>query len=252
VFETKEIEVFRPFRIAVPVLLLIALVAVSGCKKKIPPTPVATAPPPAPSPTANLSASPSTVNAGERVVLTWNTANASTISIDGIGTVTASGSKTVTPGGSTTYHLVARGDGGTADASAHVNVNMPQAAAAPASSMSDADEFKANIRDVYFDYDKYSIRSDAQTVLAKDASYLASHPRVKILIGGYCDERGSEEYNLALGENRASSAQKALEEAGVAANRIRVISYGKDKQFCMQDTESCYQENRRDGFSMDN
>ena len=95
------------------------------------------------------------------------------------------------------------------------------------------------------------VRSDAQATLSHDATYLTSHPNVKILIGGYCDERGSDEYNLALGQNRADSAKKALIDAGVAASRIRVISYGKEKPFCTESTESCWQKNRRAGFSLD-
>ena len=246
----KEIQVHRVFRIAVPAVLLFAWVAVAGCKKHIPPTPVATAPPAAPSPTATLAASPGTVNAGAQVVLTWNTTNASTVSIDGLGTVASSGTKTITPGTSTTYHLVAQGSGGTANASAHVTVNAAMAAAAPANSMNAEEEFRNNVHDVFFDYDKYGLRGDAQSTLQHDASYLASHPGVKVLIGGYCDERGSDEYNLALGEDRATSAQKALVNAGIAANRIHVVSYGKEKQFCSQDTESCFQQNRRAAFSM--
>ena len=73
----------------------------------------------------------------------------------------------------------------------------------------------------------------------------------KVVIGGYCDDRGSAEYNLALGENRANSARTALVSAGVAANRLRVISYGKEKQFCTEETESCWQQNRRAQFSLD-
>jgi peptidoglycan-associated lipoprotein len=78
-----------------------------------------------------------------------------------------------------------------------------------------------------------------------------SHPNVKVLIGGYCDERGSEEYNLALGQNRAGSAKKGLVDAGVEADRIRVISYGKERPFCSESTEACWQKNRRAGFSLD-
>jgi peptidoglycan-associated lipoprotein len=74
---------------------------------------------------------------------------------------------------------------------------------------------------------------------------------VKVLIGGYCDERGSNEYNLALGQNRADAAKNALITAGVAASRIRVISYGKEKPFCSASTEDCWQQNRRAGFTMD-
>ena len=112
---------------------------------------------------------------------------------------------------------MARGEGGTADASATVTVNAPPAVTVPTNSMSAEEEFKANVQDIFFDYDTYDIRSDAQATLAKDASYLASHPNIKIVIGGYCDERGSDEYNLALGQNRADAAKNALVTAGVAA-----------------------------------
>jgi peptidoglycan-associated lipoprotein len=149
------------------------------------------------------------------------------------------------------YHLVAKGAGGTADATASVTVNAaPAVAKAPG--MSAEDEFRANIKDVFFEYDTYSLRSDAEATLSRDAAYLASHPDVKIVLGGYCDDRGSDEYNLALGQNRAGSAQKMLEQNGIAASRIRVISYGKEKPFCSEATEACWQQNRRAGFSMAN
>jgi peptidoglycan-associated lipoprotein len=86
-------------------------------------------------------------------------------------------------------------------------------------------------------------------LLSRDATYLVSHPEVKVVIGGYCDERGSNEYNLALGQNRADAAKNALVTAGVAASRIRVISYGKEKPFCSESTEECWQQNRRAGFT---
>ena len=117
--------------------------------------------------------------------------------------------------------------------------------------MSAEEEFKANVQDIFFDYDKYDLRSDAQSTISHDVSYFASHPNVKILIGGYCDERGSNEYNVALGQNRADSAKKALINAGIAASRIRVISYGKERPFCTESTEACWQQNRRDGFALD-
>jgi peptidoglycan-associated lipoprotein len=157
--------------------------------------------------------------------------------------------KTVTPSVSTTYHLVARGDGGSAEATARVTVNTPPAVVVPTSTMSAEEEFKSNVQDIFFDYDTYDIRGDAQATLSHDASYLVSHPDLKIVIGGYCDERGSNEYNLALGQNRADSAKNALVTAGVAANRIRVVSYGKEKPFCSESTEECWQQNRRAGFT---
>ena len=132
-----------------------------------------------------------------------------------------------------------------------MTVNAPPAVAVPSNTMSAEEEFKANVQDIFFDYDTYDIRTDAQATLSKDASYLVSHPDIKIVIGGYCDERGSDEYNLALGQNRADAAKNALVTAGVAANRIRVISYGKEKPFCTESNEQCWQQNRRAGFAMD-
>lgn len=233
--------------------LLLALTTLPGCKKKQPPLAGETAPPPASAaaPQAELKATPTVISAGDQVTLSWRTMDASSTSIDGIGNVPTSGVKTVTPTESTTYHLTATGPGGTADASASVTVNAPPAVSVPTSSMSVEEEFKSSVQDVFFDYDTYDIRSDAQATLAKDADYLNRHPNVKIVIGGYCDERGSDEYNLALGQNRADATKNALVTAGVAGNRIRVISYGKEKPFCTESNEQCWQLNRRAGFVMD-
>jgi peptidoglycan-associated lipoprotein len=240
-------------RIAVPVLLLVALIAVAGCKKKPKPLPPVEQAPPAaaPAPTAQLTATPASISAGDQVVLSWKTTDATSVSIDGIGDVPTSGVKSVTPSASTSYHLVARGEGGTADATARVTVEQKPAVAVPSTTMSEEEEFKANVHDIFYDYDSADVRADAQSTLSQDAAYLNSHPNIKVVIGGYCDERGSNEYNLALGQNRAEAARNALVNAGVAANRIRVISYGKEKPFCTESTEECWQQNRRAGFTID-
>jgi len=240
-------------RILVPVVLLCSLMAVAGCKKKEAPLPPATVAPAAtiPAPSAMLSATPTVISAGDQVQLSWRTTDATSVSIDGIGDVPTVGVKTVTPTVATTYHLVARGEGGTAEASATVTVNAPPAIVVPSNTMSAAEEFKSSVHDIFFDYDTDAIRPDAQATLSANASYLASHPDVKIVIGGYCDERGSDEYNLALGQRRADATKNAIVTAGVAATRIRVISYGKEKPFCSESNEACWQQNRRAGFSMD-
>ena len=234
-------------------LLLIALTAISGCnKKQQSPSSAETAPVATGGlPTAQLTATPTVISAGDQVQLSWRTTDATSISIDGIGDVPSVGVKTVKPTTSTTYHLVAHGDGGSADASARVTVNAGLTVAVPSSSMSEEDEFKASVQDIFFDYDNYDIRTDAESTLAKDADYLVKHPDVKVVVGGYCDERGSDEYNLVLGQNRATAAKTALVTAGVAADRIRVISYGKEKPFCTESNEECWQLNRRDGFAID-
>ncbi len=233
--------------------MLLALTTLPGCKKKEAPLPEETAPPSttAPAPTAVLKATPAVISAGDQVQLSWRTMDATSVSIDGIGNVPTAGVKTVTPAESTTYHLTATGPGGTVDASADVTVNAPPAVSVPTSSMSAEEEFKSRVQDIFYDYDTYDIRSDAQATLAKDADYLTQHPNIKIVIGGYCDERGSDEYNLALGQNRADAAKNALVTAGVAASRIRVVSFGKEKPFCTESNEQCWQLNRRAGFTMD-
>lgn len=205
----------------------------------------------APAPTAQLTATPGVISAGDQVQLSWRTTDATSVTIDGIGDVPSSGVKTVTPTQTTSYHLVAKGDGGSAEASASVTVNAAMGVAVPSNTMSAEEEFKANVQDIFYDYDTADIRADAQATLSKDASYLTSHPDIKVVIGGYCDERGSDEYNLALGQNRANSAKTALVNDGVAANRIRVVSYGKEKPFCTESNEQCWQLNRRAGFAMD-
>lgn len=231
--------------------VLVAVVSVAGCKHHVIAKGPVTAPPASPSPTAEISASPSSVTAGEKVVLSWKTQDASTATIAGLGTVPSSGTETVTPPNSTTYTLTATGPGGTADASASVTVAAAPAAAAPANTISEEEMFRQSVHPIFFDYDKYTIRTQDQNTLAQDAAFLQSHPDIKVVVGGYCDERGSDEYNMALGQNRAQSAKSALVNAGVPAARIRVISYGKEKQFCSADTDACYQQNRRDGFALD-
>jgi peptidoglycan-associated lipoprotein len=221
-------ELKRCARILSAVLLVFALVAISGCKKKTPPAPPAAPPPAAPAPTAKISAQPESISAGDQVTLTWKTTDATSVSIEGIGDVPTSGTKTVTPTTSTNYHLVAKGDGGTAEDTARVTVTAPPPVQQPTHTMSAEEEFKANVSD-----------------------YLSSHPTLKIVIGGYCDERGSNEYNLALGQNRADAVKNALVQAGVAGDRVRVVSYGKEKPFCSESTEACWQQNRRGGLSLD-
>jgi peptidoglycan-associated lipoprotein len=227
------------------------LLVVAGCHKKtVPPPPP---PPPgetSPAPTATISVTPSSIDPGGSAVLAWRTTDATEISIEGMGTVNAYGTQNVAPTASTTYHLVARGPGGSADATARLTVTVPpQAAQAPQTI--DEQTFEQNVKPAFFDYDSYDIRPDAQSTMAQDASYLTQHPTLKIVIGGYCDERGSTEYNLALGENRANAAKQALVNGGVGADRIRTVSYGKEKQFCTESNESCWQQNRRAGFSLD-
>src|SRR5216683_386383 len=228
-------------------LALGAITFLGACAKKVAPPPP-TPPPSLAAPTASLSANPNTLNQGQSTTLTWQTTNATDVSIDGIGPVDMSGSRQVTPADSTTYHLVAKGTGGTQEATARVTVN---AAAAPPSTTSNATEeelFSRNVKDIYFDYDKYDVRADQQGSLQGDAQFLHQHSSIHITIEGHCDERGSTEYNLALGASRADAVKNALIQAGVGGDRIKTISYGKEKPFCTESNESCWQQNRRGHF----
>jgi len=180
--------------------------------------------------------------------LTWQTNNATDIHIDGLGTLPASGSKTVTPSASMTYNLVAKGPGGTQDASTRVTVNERVAAAIP--SPSDEDLFARNVKDVLFDYDKADIRMDQAPTAQGDASFLLQHPAIKVVVEGHCDDRGSEEYNLALGTSRAEALKSTLLQQGISADRIKTISYGKEKPFCTQENDQCWAQNRVDHFAM--
>ncbi|HUJ96060.1 MAG TPA: peptidoglycan-associated lipoprotein Pal [Terriglobales bacterium] len=226
---------------------LVAGFALVGCSKKVA---KATPPPPPPpaAPTATLAASPDVVKQGQATQLTWQTTNATDVTIAGLGTLAASGSRTVVPSGSTTYTLVAKGPGGTQDASARVTVNPVAAQITPAPEPTEQELFAKNIKDVFFDFDKYSVRPDEVPVAQNNASFLAQHPDIKVMVEGHCDDRGSEEYNLALGASRANSLKQALQRQGVNASRIMTTSYGKEHPFCTQDNEQCWQENRRDHF----
>jgi peptidoglycan-associated lipoprotein len=241
--------------------LTFALAAVTGCHKSTTPVNPAslgpTTPTPTAPPTAKLSADPLAIDLGQSVVLNWRTTDATAVSIDGIGKVNANGTQTVSPSTSTNFHLTATGDGGTVEANVRVTVRVPVAPTVPSDTTSAAADmgsdavFHQNVGDIFFDYDSYELRPDGQASATKAASYLVSHPDIHIVIGGYCDDRGSAEYNLALGENRANSAKTALVSGGVAGSRIRVVSYGKEKQFCTDETEACWQQNRRAQFSLD-
>jgi peptidoglycan-associated lipoprotein len=105
------------------------------------------------------------------------------------------------------------------------------------------------IQDAYFDYDKHTIRPDAQSALKTDAQTLGDiirqYPDFKLTVEGYCDERGSEEYNIALGDARAKQAKDFLAGMGVPGDQLNVISFGKDKPVCTDHDEDCWQKNRR-------
>ena len=229
-------------------LSMVALTA--GCHHKPPPPPP---PPPvqAPAParpTVTLQASPSSINKGESATLSWNSTDATELTIaPEVGAVTAQGSTKVTPSDSTTYTITATGPGGSASATATVTVNAPPPPPPP-KGPSDDELFLREVRDAYFDYDKADIRPDARAALSKTGDFLKNYPRFKVTIEGHCDERGSAEYNLALGDRRATAVKQYLVSLGVSADRLSTVSFGKEKPFCNESNESCWQQNRRGHF----
>jgi peptidoglycan-associated lipoprotein len=222
-----------------------------GCgPKKVTPPPPAPAPAPAPArPTVTLQASPASVNKGDSATLSWNSTDATQLSIaPDVGAVTAQGSTKVTPSDSTTYTITATGPGGSASATATVSVNAPPPPEPPPAGPTDEERFRAGVQDAYFDYDKADIRPDARAALSKTADFLKNNPRFKVAIEGHCDERGSTEYNLGLGDRRASAVKQYIVSLGVSADRINTVSFGKEKPFCMESNEACWQQNRRGHF----
>jgi peptidoglycan-associated lipoprotein len=238
------------YRAGLLVILAAAVFTVGCAKKKVAAPPPAPPPPPAAArPTVTLQASPTSINKGESATLTWNSTDATQLTISpGVGDVTAQGTTSVSPSDSTTYTITASGPGGSATATASLTVNAPPPPPPPPAGPTDDELFLREVRDAYFDYDKADLRSDARTALSKTADFLKSYPRFKVTIEGHCDERGSTEYNLGLGDRRANAVKQFLVSAGVSADRISTVSFGKEKPFCMESNEACWQQNRRGHF----
>jgi peptidoglycan-associated lipoprotein len=240
-------------------LFFIAAVGLVGCKKHVaaaPPAPPPVQPaPPAPAPVITLRAAPNSIDRGQSLNLQWEAKNATSVRIQPeVGSVAVEGSRSVSPASSVTYTAVATGPGGSASDSARITVRVP-AAAAPVrpAPRTDArasidDLFRQNVQTIYFDYDKADIRSDQVGRLEADASWLKEHRGLKFRVEGNCDDRGSEEYNLGLGDKRANKVKEFLIKEGVDPSSINTISYGEERPVCREATEDCYQKNRRAAF----
>jgi peptidoglycan-associated lipoprotein len=201
-------------------------------------------------PTVSLSADKTSINPGESAKLSWTSTDATNISIaPEVGAVTAQGATTVTPGTSTTYTITASGPGGNADATVRIAVATAPPATTEAPKSSSIDElFLQEVGDAYFDYDSAELRPDARQAIQKDAAFFKQYPTMRITIEGHCDERGSTEYNLALGQRRANAVMQYLVSLGIPESRLNATSWGKEKPFCMEATEACYAKNRRGHF----
>ena len=243
-------------------LALTLLLSASACKKKAPapppapPPPASTAPAPAPEkPSLTFTVEPTSIQKGQSAMLRWQVSNATDMSIDqGVGAVQSSGQRQVYPNDTTTYTLSAKGPGGSDSKSVTVDVSTPPPPPAPAAVQESAiDIVTKQVQDAYFDYDKSDIRDDARAALTADADPLkkvfSMDSTVVVTVEGHCDERGSAEYNLALGDRRASAAKEFLTQLGVPGDRLKTISYGKEKPVCTDANESCYQRNRHAHFT---
>jgi peptidoglycan-associated lipoprotein len=254
-------------------LAAIAALAISaGCGKKHPiaPTPAtpapmegsrndpeATAKPVAPS-IAEFVAEPGSILRGQASTLKWSVSNASEITVEpAIGALSASGTRGVYPSATTVYTLRATGPGGTVTAAATVKVGELDIAPPPTSDSNKSREgtltfsqrLEREVKDAYFDYDHNDLRADAVQALTEDAVALKAifrdFPMAAVAVEGHSDERGSAEYNLGLGDRRAQSAQQFLIQQGIPADRLRLISYGKERPQCTDANEACWQRNRR-------
>ncbi len=247
----REITVLRWASI---LLLILILLIADACHKKttppqLPPTGVSApaAPTPPPPPTCTLTAEPAAVEQGHSAVLSWKSENATDLDLQpGLGKQQAQGSVSVTPQDSTTYTLTISGPAGNSSCAARVTVTVPPPPQKPeVKEESLEDQFRSQVKDAYFDTDKADLRADAQQALTGGAAFLKAHANITVTISGHCDERGSEEYNLGLGDRRAEVAKNFLVDLGVSADRLTTISYGKDRPVCLENQESCWWKNRR-------
>jgi len=226
---------------------ILALAFVAGCKKKVPPPPPPP-PPPAPAParpTVSLQANPTSIAVGDSTTLSWTSTDATQLTISpGVGAVTAQGSTKVNPSDSTTYTITASGPGGSADSSVRVTVAQPPPPPPPPAAIDYDALFLQEVKDAYFDFNKADIRPDAREALGKTADFLRKYPQIKATIEGHCDERGSTEYNLVLGDRRAAAVKAYLVSLGISADRLNTTSLGKEKPFCTESNEECWQRNR--------
>ena len=251
-------------------LAMVMVLIASACSKK---TPIPPPPPPAPaaaSPVApsapgrpvvaQFSVEPSSIERGQSAVLRWDVSGSTNVAINnGIGTVPANGNRRITPADTTTYTLTASGTGGDTTATATVTVTGPAAPPPPVRTNTGSrgtleSRVQSDLRDALYDYDSNNIRDDARAALTADADalkrILADFPNASVNVEGHCDERGSAEYNLGLGDRRATSARDFLVQLGVPVDRLKTISYGKERPVCTESDESCWQRNRRAHFSV--
>ena len=231
--------------------VLSAILLLGACHKKAAPAPPTPPPPPPAKPSAMLSVSPTNVQQGQSVQLAWETQNATEVSIDSLGAVAPTGTGALTPSESTTYTLTAKGPGGycpgdrTGDGYGAIRLHRRQRQVLRIRNC-----FNGTSR--IFTSTTTGTMSDRPTPKPSRPMRISWPPTqaTKFVISGHCDERGSEDYNMALGSSRADGVRDQLVKLGIARDRIKTISYGKEKPFCDEPSEKCWQQNRRAHFSL--
>jgi peptidoglycan-associated lipoprotein len=253
----------RDSTIALAAIAILLISVGAGCKKKasvaalpqVPKAEVPEAPKPKLPTIVHFGLEPDTIERGQSATLGWQVIDASEIQIDqGVGPVESSGQRRVSPDESTSYTLYARGPGGEVSAMAGLNVRTPPPP--PPTAVIPKPAFRERVeretQDAYFDFDRSNLRGDAREALATDSEALKSifreFPTATVVVEGHCDERGSAEYNLALGDRRATEAKQFLTELGVPTDQLLKISYGKERLQCTESNEQCWQLNRRVHF----
>lgn len=207
---------------------------------------------PEPTPTVILTVSPATIHAGESTTLTWEAKHASSLVIDGgVGDVGLNGSRALSPETSTAYTATATGPGGSASATSRVTVlgeSLPRGDRPDNPSVEMEKLFDENVKDVFFEYDKFELSPEAVDILYANASFLRRQPSIHIVLEGHCDARGTAAYNLALGDRRSKMVKDFLVGIGIAWERISTISYGEERPFATGENEDAWFKNRRVHF----
>ncbi|MGH9339289.1 MAG: peptidoglycan-associated lipoprotein Pal [Acidobacteriota bacterium] len=243
--------------------LLAVLALFSACGRR---TPVATAPAPGgsaidepadvvtPAPTVELNASETSIERGQQTTLNWTSSNASSLVIDnGIGNVAEIGSLVVSPRESVTYTATATGPGGENRASTRVTVlDAPTDMGIDQSDIYNLKQAveRGLVQPVFFAYDKAELTAEARRTLEQNAQTFRRFPGARIIVEGHCDERGTEEYNLALGDRRAQATRNYLVQLGVDGAQLETISFGEERPFALGQDEAAYAQNRRAHFSV--
>ena len=202
-------------------------------------------------PTIEVKASPSTIERGNQTTLSWTSTGANSILIDGgIGNVAETGSLVLSPRESITYTAIAKGSDSDSRASTRVTVVDRSDRSVVSSDLEGLRRAieEGKVRPIFFQYDLAELNAESKRILTENARWISQFPTAVAIIEGHCDERGSEEYNLALGDRRAQVTHNYLLEVGVAAGQLEALSFGEERPFSACHEESCWKRNRRAHF----